>query len=110
MIVLNFVVLSAVLGFVTGVVIELRLITPIVVTVVVVVVVVLKVIIAVVVLGFTIGDHVVNTESVTQYSTIPVPHMTKHSRGKTFMVFAVFHSNTNLFPQIMALSIGIISL
>ena len=49
MIAINFVVL----GFVTGVVIELRLITPIVVTIVVVVVM-LKFITEVVMLGFTL--------------------------------------------------------
>ena len=36
--------------------------------------------------------------------------MAKCSRGKTFAVFVVFHSIVNVFPQIMALSIGNVSL
>ena len=36
--------------------------------------------------------------------------MAKRSREKTFTVSAVFHSIANVFPRIMALSIGNVSL
>ena len=44
------------------------------------------------------------------YSLDWIPYMAKHSRGKTFAVFMVFYSIANVFPQIMALSIGNVSL
>ena len=39
-----------------------------------------------------------------------LPYMAKLLSGKTFAVFAVFHSFANVFLQIMALLIGIVSL
>ena len=39
-----------------------------------------------------------------------ISYMAKTSRGKTFVAFEVFHSITNLFLQILALSISNTSL
>ena len=39
-----------------------------------------------------------------------IPYTAKCLRGKTFAVFAVFHLIMNVFPRIMALLIGNVSL
>ena len=54
--------------------------------------------------------HITYTYIYIIHAYMYTPYMAKCSRGKTFVVFMVFHSIANLFPQIMALSIGNTSL